>query len=404
MSAAAGASAAAILDGLARRLGVSAAVFVPAADHHAVPIVSGPRQEAAEQLARASLRPTADGRRRNSAPSVADGLLTVPLAGPGGDAAPIGVVVAAKPDGDGWSEQECSLFAFAVQSYAGELAARAGMAAAGSPAEIDEDLAADLRAAVGKGELTLAYQPEIDLPSGDVVAVEALVRWQHPRLGELGPEWFISLAERSDLIGLVGAWVIDTSFAALAEWNQLFPGLELALRVNVSPVQMAGEDMAATVAAALARHGLPGSRICVELTENAPLGDVAQVAQALRRLKELGVTSAIDDLATGYSALSHLRTLPVDFVKIDRSLVTGIDTDRRAQLLVTAVIGLAINFGLGVIAEGVETEGEAATLLGLGCTRVQGHLFGRPMSAAAVVALLGEQHPDTRSRQYGHGL
>ena len=124
------------------------------------------------------------------------------------------------------------------------------------------------------------------------------------------------------------------------------------------------------------------------------------MAQALRRLKELGVTSAIDDFATGYSALSHLRTLPVDFVKIDRSLVSGIDSDRRAQIIVTAVIGLALNFGLGVIAEGIETDAEAETLLGLGCTRAQGHHLGRPMTAAAVLELLREQQsrgtPGTR--------
>jgi EAL domain-containing protein (putative c-di-GMP-specific phosphodiesterase class I) len=265
-----------------------------------------------------------------------------------------------------------------------------------SPPDVSDEFTAELRAAVRARGLHLVYQPEFDLPTGRVVAVEALARWHHPRLGELGPEWFIPLAERTDLIADIGTWAIDTALAQLASWRAARPGLDLTVRVNVSPLQITGHDIAATVADALDRHGVPAAQVCVELTENAPLGDVDEVARALRRLAALGVSSAIDDFATGYSALSHLRTLPVDFVKIDRSLVAGIDADPRAQAIVTAVIGLAINFELGVIAEGVETEPEAATLLRLGCTRAQGHLFARAMGPEAVLDRLRDGEPARR--------
>jgi len=381
----------AFVQGLARELGVESVIYLPGLDAGAWQIVQGPGREAAERVARAWLSAKGASTRPSPAPAAESdppGLLTVPVSSPAFGA--LGVVVAARDPNRPWTERERALFRFALAAHTTGLDPRM-IITAGPSTRIDDAFATGLRAAVANGELSLVYQPEVDLLTGRIAAVEALVRWQHPEFGELGPEWFISLAERSDLIYLVGGWVIDASIATLASWNAALPGLDVTMRINISPTQAIGDDIATPIAAALDRHGVPGRQVCIELTENVPFGDVQEVADALRRLKALGVSSAIDDLATGYSALSHLRSLPVDFVKVDRSLVSDIDTDRRAQTIVIALIGLAMNFGLGVIAEGVETEGEAAMLLQLGCTRAQGHHLGRPMAAEAVAELLRAQ-------------
>ncbi len=256
------------------------------------------------------------------------------------------------------------------------------------------ELESSLREAVTSDQLRLAFQPEFDLRSGHVTAVEALVRWRHPQLGELGPEQFISIAERSGLITVIGAWVIGQSIRALSSWRDD----RVVLRVNVSPVQFAATDIAALVADALHEHGVPGAQVCVELTENAPIENLDAVADSLKRLKALGVTSAIDDLATGYNTLSNLRSLEFDVIKIDRSLVSGIDHDTRAQAIVSAIVGLARSFEVAVVGEGVETDAEAATLLRLGCTHAQGHHLGKPMSAEAFGELLREAHHITHDR------
>jgi EAL domain-containing protein (putative c-di-GMP-specific phosphodiesterase class I) len=239
--------------------------------------------------------------------------------------------------------------------------------------------------------LSLAFQPEVDLQTREVLAVEALLRWHHPEHGQVAPDEFIALAERSDLISTLGAWVVDDSIRALARWRRAVPDLDVVLRVNVSPLQLKSSGLVELFDETLRANSVPGRLVCVELTENAPLTDPEQVASTLRRLKDLGITSAIDDLATGYSTLSQLRWLPVDAIKLDRSLVTGIDTDARAEAIVTALIGLAISFGLDVVAEGVETEAEAQTLLRLGCFRAQGHHLGRPAPEPEVLALLKQR-------------
>lgn len=249
----------------------------------------------------------------------------------------------------------------------------------------------EIRDAVANEELSLVYQPEIDLLTRRIVALEALLRWQHPERGELGPESFVGLAERSGLIRSIGEWVVDTSIGALASWMTAIPELDVTLRVNISPVQINSTDLVGLFETTLYRYGVPGSRLCIELTEHEPLHHPTHVASTLQQLRQLGIRSAIDDLATGYSTLSQLRWLPVDVVKIDRSLVTGIDTDARAEAIVTALIGLAINFGMGVVAEGVETEEEIETLLRLGCTRAQGHLLGMPAPTGEVVRILRQR-------------
>jgi EAL domain-containing protein (putative c-di-GMP-specific phosphodiesterase class I) len=156
----------------------------------------------------------------------------------------------------------------------------------------------------------------------------------------------------------------------------------VVLRINVSPAQLTQAGVADQFAAALDRHGLRGEQVCIEVTENVAVADPAALAQALAELKHLGVTSALDDLASGYSSLNRLRAFDVDFVKLDRGLVDGIDKDPRAQAIVRGIVGLASELGVGVIAEGVETADEMDTLVRLGCQSAQGHLFARPQSSA----------------------
>jgi EAL domain-containing protein (putative c-di-GMP-specific phosphodiesterase class I) len=253
-----------------------------------------------------------------------------------------------------------------------------------------DDLESGMRLAADKGELFLLYQPEVDLNRGEVVAVEALTRWLHPQRGELGPDSFIALAEQSELIQVLGAWLIEESFRDFGSWQQTLGDAVVALRVNVSPAQLSRPGVPEQFAAALRRHGLRGEQVCVELTENLEVLDVAAVARALDELRKLGIKTAIDDLGSGYSGLSRLRTFDVDFVKLDRGLVQGIDGDPRARAIVRGVVATAAELGMGVIAEGVESEADADTLRALGCHSAQGHYFARPMNGADTLAYLGE--------------
>jgi EAL domain-containing protein (putative c-di-GMP-specific phosphodiesterase class I) len=308
-----------------------------------------------------------------------------------------GALVASKGPDAIWTTAERALLDFTAEFYGAALisyAARprprprrrvdAGRRRGGPPRRLETWM----RSAPDRGELFLLYQPEIDMRTGDIVAVEALVRWDHPQHGQLGPESFIALAERSDLILLLGTWVIDESLRQLAAWSESIPNTKVLLRVNVSPVQLVGPAIVDLLAAALDKFGVPGDQVCVEVTENAVHADIDALATTLRELKKLGITSAIDDLATGYSTLGRLRHLPVDTVKIDRSLVSGIDQDPRAQAIVAAIISLARELGIEVMAEGVESTAEARELLRLGCAHAQGHHFARPMPAGELVELL----------------
>jgi EAL domain-containing protein (putative c-di-GMP-specific phosphodiesterase class I) len=306
----------------------------------------------------------------------------------------IGALVGAKEPGSTWTDADRTIFRFAADFYGPVLDPRARPprhVRDRPPPPPDPALEQSLPGAVDRGEMVLVYQPEVDLLTRRIVAVEALLRWQHPERGVLGPEAFIRYAERGEQIRQVGAWVIDESTRVLAEWNKAVPGLSVVLRVNVSPVQLDGDDLVTLFRTALQDHDIPGQQVCIELTENAPLRDPTQVADTLRRLKELGISSAIDDLATGYSTLSQLRSLPVDAIKIDRTLVSGLDEDARARAIVNALIGLALNFGLDVVAEGVENENEVRTLLELGCFRAQGHYLQRPVSGDVMTELLAAQ-------------
>jgi len=247
----------------------------------------------------------------------------------------------------------------------------------------------DLRRALGAGELRNVYQPIVDLQTGRAVAVEALVRWQHPEHGLVSPADFVPVAEESGLIGRLGEEVLRRACRDVAAWGQIDVSL------NVSAHQLADPSLAATVAEALADAGLPASRLVLELTETALMTDDAAVAQTLVDLQALGVRLSLDDFGTGYSSLSYLHELPATTLKLDRSFIARIADDERSHALVSAVVQLADGLGLKVVAEGVETPEQACLLARLGTAYAQGYLFCRPVAAEvldAQLATTGEWH------------
>ncbi|AVR96283.1 bifunctional diguanylate cyclase/phosphodiesterase [Pseudoduganella armeniaca] len=243
-----------------------------------------------------------------------------------------------------------------------------------------------LRNALVRQEFVLHYQPQLDLATGAIVGVEALLRWQHPELGMVAPQRFIGLAEETGLIVPIGAWVMRTACAQAQAWRAAgLPPLRMA--VNLSARQFAQPDLVQSIAAVLAETGLPPACLELELTESLFVDDVARAVALLHELKNLGVALSIDDFGTGYSSLSYLRTFPIDVLKIDRTFVGQIDGDSDQAAIVVSIIALAHNLQLKVIAEGVETAEQLAFLRAHECDQVQGYYFSRPVPAEEFAAL-----------------
>ncbi|MDP9793887.1 diguanylate cyclase (GGDEF)-like protein/PAS domain S-box-containing protein [Catenuloplanes nepalensis] len=237
-----------------------------------------------------------------------------------------------------------------------------------------------LHEAVEREQFVLHYQPIVDMPTGAVVGLEALVRWQHPERGLLGPYHFIELAEESGAIIGIGGWALREALHRFVRWQRDDPGRSPAyVSVNVSARQFRRPDFVGQVRAALDGAGAPPRALLLEITESLVLHDTDQVLADLRELRTLGVRIAIDDFGTGYSSLSYLRHLPVDVLKIDKSFIDDIVNDDRQAALVTAIVTLARDLGLTVVAEGIEHPGQRATLNGMGCPYGQGYLFSRPV-------------------------
>ena len=245
------------------------------------------------------------------------------------------------------------------------------------------DMQRDLRRAVERGELELCYQPKVDVRTGRVTAAEALLRWRHPNRGMVGPDVFIPLAERFGIVGLLGDWVIEAACRQLRAWCD--EGLHMRLAINLSALQLRQRDLHESIATALRRHRIDPRLLTCEITETAAMEDVSATLATFRSLGELGVHLSIDDFGTGYSSLAYLRKLPVSELKIDRSFVADLDSSVDARAVVRAVIGLAHALRLKVVAEGVETETQRGLLADMGCNEMQGYLFARPMSAAALL-------------------
>ena len=258
---------------------------------------------------------------------------------------------------------------------------------------LQEQLAAvqvenDLRRAVARGELRLHYQPVIGLADGAAVGVEALLRWQHPRRGLLGPAEFIGVAEQSDLIRDIGAWVLAEACRQAAQWQEEAPGGRVHVGVNVSAQQLSDPSLGDIVRRALEASGLPPHALILEVTETALIGDLDESATRLRALQALGVQIAVDDYGTGYASLVYLQRLPIDIIKVDRAFVAGMAQDPRDFAIVESVLLLARQLAKQAIAEGVESPEQAESLRGLGCDAAQGFLFSRPVPPAECVAAL----------------
>ena len=241
--------------------------------------------------------------------------------------------------------------------------------------------------------LAVHYQPQLDLASGRLVGVEALVRWS-----EASPAEFIPVAEETGLIGPLGAWVLRTAVRDLAAWHA--QGLTpLTVTVNVSTRQLEDPDFPDVVAQALADAGIAPEALCLELTESALMGAAAASLDCLRAIKDLGVYVGIDDFGTGHSSLARLRSLPVEVLKVDRSFVDGLGTEQEDSAVVAAVLSLAHALGLHVIAEGVETPLQANQLVALGCPVAQGFLWSPAVPADADPRDGGARHRRAPARQ-----
>ncbi|MBV8685365.1 MAG: bifunctional diguanylate cyclase/phosphodiesterase [Alphaproteobacteria bacterium] len=240
-----------------------------------------------------------------------------------------------------------------------------------------------LRRAIEAGELRLAFQPIIALGTGAVAGFEALSRWDRGEEGEISPGEFIPVAEESGLIVPLGRWALETALATLAGWDRAAGRvLPLTVNVNLSPIQVVQDDVAAFAASALARHGLAGERLTLELTESAIIRDPPMAMKVIETLKAFGVRVAVDDFGTGYTSLAYLQRLPIDVLKIDRSFVSGMVDDEDSVAIVRAILSLSAALGMETTAEGIDTPKLASALKALGCSHGQGFHFAAPLSAA----------------------
>lgn len=252
-----------------------------------------------------------------------------------------------------------------------------------------------LRQAIEKDELSLHFQPQIELGSRRIIGVEALLRWSSPALGNVSPARFIPVAEESGLIVPIGEWVLQEACMQAMRWHE--QGIDdITVAVNLSALQFRRTDIVAVTRAMIQRHGIPSRMIELELTESILMHNVDELLQTLNNLRALGVKLSIDDFGTGYSNFSYLKRFPLDRLKIDRSLVADVATDEDDAAIVRAMIQLGRSLKLDVIAEGVENAEQADFLATEGCHSVQGYFFARPMPAVQVTPMLLAERPNAR--------
>jgi predicted signal transduction protein with EAL and GGDEF domain len=247
------------------------------------------------------------------------------------------------------------------------------------------EVEADLRRAIERDEFVVYYQPIVDVASGWMSGVEALVRWQHPTRGLIPPALFIPLAEETGLILEVGRKVLVAACTQTRQWQlELGTVPRLSVSVNLSVRQLSDPELLNDVSKALEVSGLPPENLTLEITESAMMHDTETAVARLRELKALGVSLAVDDFGTGYSSLSYLQRFPIDSLKIDRSFVSGIDGDAEASALARAIVRLAQTLQLDAVAEGVETESQLERLRELGCRYAQGYFLALPQDAESL--------------------
>ena len=257
-----------------------------------------------------------------------------------------------------------------------------------------------LRLALERNELFVMYQPVVNLVTGRLHSLEALLRWRHPERGPVAPSEFIAVAEQCGLIVPMGLWVLEEATRQVAEWRSGPSPADVSVAVNLSARQLRGPGLVEQVEQALDAAGLPACALTLEITESMLMDDTTSARQLLAAARELGCKVAVDDFGTGYSSLAYLRRLPIDSLKIDRSFVDGLGSDPDDSAIAGLVADMARALGLGVVGEGVETVQQAETLQAIGCDLAQGYLFSRPVAAAEVPALLHgsafwwQQQPD----------
>ena len=247
-----------------------------------------------------------------------------------------------------------------------------------------------MRRGIERGELRVHYQPLHVLDTGALSGVEALVRWQHPTRGLLLPAEFIAVAEESNLIVALGAWVLDEALRQLAQWNAVSRPTDITMAVNVSARQIGSLQFVDTVADAISKHGISPRLLCLEITETALVEEAVSAPEVFAALRALGVLIALDDFGTGYSSLGHLRRFPVDIIKIDQQFVGGSDHSPDDTAVATAITAMAHALGMTTVAEGVETAAQLAELVAMGCDDAQGFLLARPMSGEDMTAVLDQ--------------
>jgi diguanylate cyclase (GGDEF)-like protein/PAS domain S-box-containing protein len=248
----------------------------------------------------------------------------------------------------------------------------------------------ELSRGLERGELRLYYQPLVSLPTGEMVGAEALIRWEHPERGLLSPDKFLPVAEESGLIVQVGAWAVGEACRRLRDWDRRNGGpSDFSLAVNLSARELTHPDVVPTVLGAVRRSALNPHRLTIEVTESTAMADRDSGFRALRELHDAGVRIAIDDFGTGYSSLDHLREMPADILKIDRSFVAGMSANSPDSALVAAAVAMGRALEMEVVAEGIETSEQVADLRELGCPLGQGFLFARPLPPEEIDSLLG---------------
>jgi len=263
-------------------------------------------------------------------------------------------------------------------------------------------LVSELRSALQNGEIQVHVQPQGRLSSGQVVQVEALARWCHPELGNIAPDEFIPIAERSGLIGPLTTYVLDSSLAAVAQWRAA--GIDIGVAVNLSTRSLHDADLVEEVDRLLRRHGVPAHRLTLEVTESSVMADPARAVALLHRLRDLGVRLSVDDFGTGYSSLSYLKRLPVQEVKIDRSFITSLREGGEDVAIVRAIVDLGRHLGLEVVAEGIEDQATWDLLASMGCDLGQGWHLGRPMPTADLLPWLTTRTIRTTKRGGLHAV
>ena len=256
----------------------------------------------------------------------------------------------------------------------------------------------ELRQAIVADQLFLMYQPKIDLKTGSIAGVEVLTRWQHPKLGLIPPDEFIPVAERTGLIIPLTLWVLHQSLLQCRVWNDM--GICTSIAVNLSMWNLEAQELPDQIAGLIKSVDMPPDRLELEITESAIMGDPLKTTRTLILIRDLGVRFTIDDFGTGYSSLAHLRKLPVTGMKIDKSFVQNMESDRDNAVIVRSIIDLGHNLSLKVTAEGVETQEAKDMLVGFKCDEAQGYYYSHPIPAREIIRLLKESRPPVTE----HGL